>query len=698
MVVCPNCAAENPEGARFCNACGTPLTDGLAAGREERRIVTALFADISGFTARAERMDPEDVRAILSRYYDRLRVAIEAFDGTVEKFIGDAVVAIFGAPIAHGDDPERAMRAAFAVCAAVAEMNASDPDLELEVRVAVNTGEVIVSLADTELREGMVAGDVINTASRIQSAAPTNSILVGEETYRATRGLFDFEAVEPLVAKGKREPVPVWLALAPKAEPGERQLSTVPMLGRAHELAALERIFEGVIAERRPHLVTIFGDAGIGKTRLAAEFAERLHAEGARVLRGRSLPYGESTLYGPFAQHVKQFADIFASDDVAEAQQKLQDALDALSTPETTAEIISPLEILTGLSASGEVGDRQILFRAARRFVEALARTRPTLLLFEDLHWADGATLDLLEVLASRVREVPLMCLALARPDLLGTRPAWGGGLPAYSALSLERLSEEDARELAHALLARGDRRPRELQLVDTAEGNPLFIEELVATTIERSASAAGSLPTTIRELVSARLDALPSEQRDVLLDAAVVGKVFWRGALERMREDGVVLEDALDSLEARDLIRHEPLSWIEREEQFAFKHALIREVAYATLPRARRRELHAIVAEYLELATAGAAATATALARHWREAGEDERALEYLVMAGDQAGRGWATDEAAALYGEALELCVDQERRREILRKQALALTATQHIDMRDVQPPVVRKENRPA
>jgi class 3 adenylate cyclase len=698
MVVCPNCAAENPEGARFCNACGTPLTDGLAAGREERRIVTALFADISGFTARAERMDPEDVRAILSRYYDRLRVAIEAFDGTVEKFIGDAVVAIFGAPIAHGDDPERAMRAAFAVCAAVAEMNASDPDLELEVRVAVNTGEVIVSLADTELREGMVAGDVINTASRIQSAAPTNSILVGEETYRATRGLFDFEAVEPLVAKGKREPVPVWLALAPKAEPGERQLSTVPMLGRAHELAALERIFEGVIAERRPHLVTIFGDAGIGKTRLAAEFAERLHAEGARVLRGRSLPYGESTLYGPFAQHVKQFADIFASDDVAGAQQKLQDALDALSTPETTAEIISPLEILTGLSASGEVGDRQILFRAARRFVEALARTRPTLLLFEDLHWADGATLDLLEVLASRVREVPLMCLALARPDLLGTRPAWGGGLPAYSALSLERLSEEDARELAHALLARGDRRPRELQLVDTAEGNPLFIEELVATTIERSASAAGSLPTTIRELVSARLDALPSEQRNVLLDAAVVGKVFWRGALERMREDGVVLEDALDSLEARDLIRHEPLSWIEREEQFAFKHALIREVAYATLPRARRRELHAIVAEYLELATAGAAATATALARHWREAGEDERALEYLVMAGDQAGRGWATDEAAALYGEALELCIDQERRREILRKQALALTATQHIDMRDVQPPVVRKENRPA
>jgi class 3 adenylate cyclase len=692
MAICPNCAAENPEGSRFCNACGAPLTDGLAAGREERRIVTVLFADMAGFTARAERLDPEDVRAILSHYYDRLRAAIESFGGTVEKFIGDAVVAIFGAPIAHGDDPERAMRAAFAVCAAVTEMNAADPELELEVRVAVNTGEAIVSVASMELREGMVAGDVINTASRIQTAAPTNSILVGEETYRATRGLFDFEAVEPMRVKGKREPVPVWLAIRPKAEPGERQLSTVPMLGRTHELAGLERIFEGVIGERRPHLVTVFGEAGIGKTRLATEFAARVHARGARTLRGRSLPYGESTPYGPFAQHVKQFADIFASDEVAAAQEKLHGRLGAVTSPEIAAEIGSPLELLTGLSEAGEVGDRQILFRAARRFVEALALERPTLLLFEDLHWADGATLDLLEVLASRVREVPLMCLALARPDLLVSRPAWGGGLPAYTALSLEPLSVEEAAELAHALLARGERRPPELRLVDTAEGNPLFIEELVATTIERSASADGSLPTTIRELVSARLDALPPEQRDVLLDASVVGKVFWRGALERIREDGIVLEDALDSLEARDLIRHEPLSWIEHEEQFAFKHALIREVAYATLPRARRKELHAIVAEFLERATAGAAATATALARHWREAGENERALEYLLLAADQAGRGWAKDEAATLYGEACELCADPDQRREIQRKQAIAWAAFQHLQ--DVQA-LVRTES---
>ena len=657
--------------------------------------MTVLFADMAGFTARAERLDPEDVRAILNQYYARLRAEIEAFGGAVEKFIGDAVVAIFGAPVAHGDDPERAMRAAFAICSAVGDMNAADPQLGLEVRVAVNTGEAIVSLTSMELREGMVAGDVINTASRIQGAAPTNSILVGEETYRATRAAFDYEPVEPLVVKGKREPVGAWRALRSRAGPGERQLSTVPMLGRAHELASLQRIFEGVKAERRPHLVTIFGDAGIGKTRLASEFGGVLEAQGVRVIRGRSLPYGASTPYAPFAQHVKQFAEIFASDDVGSAQRKLLAALTELTSAETAAGIISPLELLIGLSSGGEVGDRQVLFRAARRFAEALATERPTVLVFEDLHWADSGTLDLLEVLAARVRDVPLMCLALARPDLLLTRAAWGGGLPAYTALSLEPLCAADATELVDVLLARGARESGELRLVDTAEGNPLFIEELVAAAIERPVSTADRLPTTIRDLISARLDALPAEQRIVLFDAAVVGKVFWRGALERMCDNGADLEDVLDRLEARDLVRHEPKSWIEREEQFAFKHALIRDVAYATLPRARRRERHAVVAEFLEQATAGAGATATALSTHWREAGENRRALEYLLLAAEQAGRGWAKDEAAGLYGEALELCEDPQERREILRKQALALVAFQHVI--DAQQ-LVRMENRPA
>jgi class 3 adenylate cyclase len=693
MPTCHSCGHENPDGSRFCNGCGATLAGAAPGAHEERRIVTVLFADMAGFTARAERLDPEDVRAILNRYYARLRAEIEAFGGIVEKFIGDAVVAIFGAPIAHGDDPERAVRAALAVRDAVAEMNAADPQLNLEVRVAVNTGEAIVSLSRTELGEGMVAGDVVNTASRMQTAAPPDAVLVGEETYRATRGLVDYREVESLVAKGKRAPVRAWLVIRARTGPGERAVSTVPMFGRIHEIAALHRVVEGVVAERRPHLATVLGEAGIGKTRLAAEFTAQLEQQGVRILRGRSLPYGESTPYGPFTQHVKQFANIFASDDVSAGRQKLRAALAEIVEPDAVEEIGSHLELLIGLDTQGEVADRQILFRAARRFVQALARDRPTVLVFEDLQWADSGMLDLLELLASRVRDVPILLLALGRPDLLLVRPAWGGGLPAYTALSLEALGREDASELAVRLLHRAADH-QQARVVDTAEGNPLFIEELAAAAVERPVLAEHDLPTTIRELVSARLDALPPEERTVLFNAAIVGKVFWRGALERMEGNEIDVAEALDSLEARDLIRHEPRSWIEREDQFAFKAALIRDVAYATLPRATRKVRHAVVAAFLEEATRGAGATATALARHWREAGDDERALEYLLLAADQAGRGWAKDDAAMLYGEALELVdLDAERRREIVRKQALALAALQHV--RDVRAQSLRADS---
>jgi len=686
MPRCPSCGKENPDGARFCNACATPLPGGADGPREERKIVTVLFVDLVGFTARAESLDPEDVRAILNPYYLRLRSEIERFGGVVEKFIGDAVMAVFGAPVAHGDDPERAVRAALTVREAVTEMNAADAQLDLQVRLAVNTGEAIVSLgARTELGEGMVAGDVVNTASRLQTAAPTNGILVGDEAYRATRTLFEYEEVEPLVVKGKREPVRAWLAHRPQAGPGERVASTVPMLGRAHEVDVLNRVFDGAVSERRPQLVTVLGEAGIGKTRLASEFTAKLEQDGARVLRGRSLPYGASTLYGPFSQHVKQFAEIFASDDLEAAHRKLRARIaEDLGLADFSDEVTSHLELLVGLSAEDEVADRQILFLAARRFAEALASKQPTVLVFEDIHWADAGTMDLLEVLASRVRDVPLMLLALARPDLLLARPGWGGGLPAYTALSLEPLAGSDAAALAELLLKERSAGTNATRLAEVSEGNPLFIEELAASAIERPVAVSGDLPTTIRALLSARLDALPPDERQVLLDAAVAGRVFWRGALERIAGNGTDLTEALDSLEARDLIRRESLSWIEGDEQFAFKHVMVRDVAYATLPRAIRRERHAAVAAFFEGATADAAATATALALHWREAGEPERAVGYLLIAGDQAGRGWAKDEAARLYGEALELVSGEhnERRREIGRKRALALAAQAHVE----------------
>ncbi|MGA7986980.1 MAG: adenylate/guanylate cyclase domain-containing protein [Candidatus Dormiibacterota bacterium] len=679
---CPRCGQANTAEARFCNACGQQL--GTITAREERKIVTVLFVDLVGFTARADHLDPEDVRAILSPYYARLRNEIESFGGTVEKFIGDAVVGVFGAPVAHGDDPERAVRAALSVRSAIAEMNAGDERLDLQVRLAVNTGEAIVSLdARPELGEGMVAGDVINTASRLQSSAPTDGILVGESTYRATRSLVEYREVEPMTVKGKESPVRGWLAMSMHAGPGERSVAAVPLVGRVRESAILQRLFDGVIAEQRPHLVTVFGEAGVGKTRLAAEFTDEREAAGFQVLRGRSLPYGEKTMHGPFTQQVKQFAGIFASDDVQAARDKLHAAVELLGVGDGADQLVAHLALFIGLGRDDEVADRQVLFFATRQFVEAVARNRPTIFVFEDLHWADSGTFDLLEVLASRIRHSPVMLLALARPDVLLAHPGWGGGLPSYSALSLEALSPDDSRQLAALLLRSDPSSSNARHVAEKAEGNPLFIEELAASVAEVAAVATENLPTTIRELVSARIDALPATERRVLLAAAAVGKIFWRGALQRLENDWDGLSDSLDALESYDLIRRESSSWIEGDEQFTFKHVLIREVAYATLPRASRRERHAAVAEFLEAATRGAGATATALAVHWREAGETDRAVTYFLKAADQAGRGWAKDEAAALYKDALELIPkdDVDQRRDISRRRTLALVAASHI-----------------
>jgi class 3 adenylate cyclase len=683
MITCPSCGQENPPIAKFCLACAEPLPDRPHGLAEERKVVTVLFADLVGFTARAEKLDPEDVRAILTPYFARVRSEIESFGGMVEKFIGDAVMAVFGAPVVHGDDPERAVRAALAMCSAVEELNRTEPELELKIRVAVNTGEALVSLAaSTAHGEGVVAGDVVNTASRLQEAAPVNGILVGEETYRATRSVIRYEDADPVVAKGKQDPVRVWRPLAASVGPGERRAGRVPMLGRESELAVLERIWERVVSEQRPQLVTLFGPAGIGKTRLSSEFAQLASAGGARVIKGRSLPYGEVLPYGAFAAQVKQVAKIFDTDEVGAACEKLGEAVAELLDGDAD-QAASHIAMLIGLGSEGGVGDRQTLFFSARRLVEALATKQPTVLVFEDIHWADDGMLDLLEVLASRVRDVPLFLLAPARPELLERRPTWGGGLPGYTALLVEPLGEEHARELAAQVLQQMQKPSHESGEIGlVGEGNPLFIEELAASVAEHATGGAAELPTTIRGIVSARMDALPPGERAVLLDAAVVGKVFWTGALERMSSAGLPLSELLDSLEGRDLIRREPVSRLAGDQQFSFKHDLIRDNAYATLPRAQRRKRHAQVAAFLEETTPEIRAAASALAHHWGEAGENLRAAEYFVIAGDQAGRGWARHEAAEFYHQALALLPEDQtaERREIVQRRAVALASVFH------------------
>jgi class 3 adenylate cyclase len=675
---CTHCAQENPEGSKFCNGCGSPLAESTRAG-EERRIVSILFVDLVGFTSRSEQLDPEDVRAFLTPYYAHVRDELERFGGRVEKFIGDAVMGVFGAPTAYGDDAERAVRAAFAV------RDWAEQE-RLELRVAVNTGEAIVELdARPGHGEAMVAGDVVNTAARLQSAAPVGSVLVGDETHAATRNAVEYRPAQPVFAKGKEMPVRAWLAVRPTTAVGERPTAPVPMIGRERELAVLTGLWERVVTEGRSQFVTVFGPSGIGKSRIALELAQHVGHQGDRVIRGRSTPYGASSPYSAFAQQVKQLAAIFDSDNPDEAHAKLADAFAGVAGQAAAEEHAPHLATLLGLETEGEVRDRDQLFFSARVLVESLALKGPILLLFDDIHWADASLLDLLGTLAGRVRDVPVLFLALARPELLGDRPGWGGGLPAYTALQLEPLSQGSSVELAERLLAGGEEGTRAAAIAGTAEGNPLFIEELAASLAERSTQDTGTLPTSVRAIVAARLDSLPAEERAVVLDASVVGRVFWRGALAEIapRDD---LSQLLGSLEARELIEREAVSRIKGDQQYAFKHGLIHDVAYATLPRAARRSRHEAVARYLEAANV-AGVSREALGHHWREAGDHERAFEHLALAGDQAGRGWAKQRAVALYREALELLDDGDpRRRDTMRKLAVAVQAAYHLGAGDV------------
>ncbi|HYX76491.1 MAG TPA: AAA family ATPase [Gaiellaceae bacterium] len=669
MLICPSCGRENPEGARFCNACAQPLEAARPAGRDERRFVSVVFVDLVGFTARSEVLDPEDVRAFLSPYHDLVRRELESFGGVVEKFIGDAVVAVFGAPTTYGDDAERAVRAALAVRDGVQSLEG----LDVQVRIAVNTGEALVALgARPELGEAMVAGDVVNTASRLQSAAPVDGVLVGRETYESTRDAIEYEEGPPVIAKGKAEPIRAWIALRPLHGTGERRLSG-DLVGRARELEVLRGIWERVAGESVPHLVTVLGPAGIGKTRLAQEFTAAVEELGGRSVHGRSLPYRESSAYFAFATQVKVLCGIFESDTAEVGLAKLRE-----SVPDET--VARHLAILLGLDPDGSVDDREELFFSVRVFIEAVACEGPTVLVFEDIHWADRGLLDLIELLAARLRELPIMLVTLARPDLLDSRPSWGGGLTAYTALPLAPLSAEEAHQLAAQRLGE-IRAEAALRLAETAEGNPLFIEQLVATVAE-SSPAGASLPSTIRGILAARLDALPAAERALLLDAAVVGKTFWRGALPQIgAADGV--SELLGALERRDLIVRDTVSIIEGEQQFGFKHMLIRDVAYELLPRAERRQRHARVAEFFEARTSELGEVAAALARHWRDAGEPERALGYFIRAAEQAERGWAKDQAAILYREALELVPegDGSRVADLRRRLALARAASFHI-----------------
>ena len=672
MPTCLSCGQENPDGFRFCGFCAAPLTAEPSPRREERKVVTVLFADLVGFTARAERLDPEEVRALLAPYHDRLRTQLERFGGTVEKFIGDAVMAVFGAPVAHEDDPERAVRAALAIRDSVAEDAAG-----LQMRVGVNTGEALVAL-DARASEGeaMAAGDVVNTAARIQAGAPVNAILVGEQTFRATAHAIDYREGEPVVAKGKSEPIAVWEALQAHARFGidVTQRPVAPLLGRKRELELLASTLARVREERSSQLVTLVGVPGIGKSRLVYELSQ--DAERGEDLitwrQGRSLPYGEGLTFWGLGEIVKAEAGILESDSAPEAAEKLERTVaDLVQDEEEMQWLDAHLRALVGIGgheASAGRGDPVV---AWRRFVEVLADRRPLVLVFEDLHWADDALLDFVDGLVDRLTDVPLLVLATARPEFLERRPAWGGGKPNAVTLSLPPLSDEASARLVSTLLDRPLlEAERQHALLVKIGGNPLYAEQYARAFVERGDLV--DLPETVQGIIAARLDGLSHEEKRVLQDAAVVGKVFWLAAVEAIA--GLArseLDEILHRLERKQFVQRARRSAVSGEAEFAFRHVLLRDVAYGQIPRSARAERHQRAAAWLE-SLGRAEGHAEMLADHYLNAleyaraagGADtdlaDRAQVALRDAGDRAAALAGYAAAVGFYKAALELLPD--------------------------------------
>ena len=647
--------------------------------RRERKVVTVVFCDLVGFTSKAEAMDPEDVEALLTPYHERVRAELERFGGTVEKFIGDAVMALFGAPTAHEDDPERAVRA----CLAIRDWAIAEEGVQ--VRIAAATGEALIRLdARPAAGEGMASGDVVNTAARLQSAAPVNGVIVDEPTYRATRHTIDHREAEPVEAKGKAEPIAIWEAVEARARFGTEVLDHVAgeLVGREREIDALWAAFDRVRDEHSPQLVTLVGVPGIGKSRLLYELSRRVDAEPELTTwrQGRCLAYGDGITLWALAEIVKAQAGILEADDDATAAEKLRRAAQEIVDPADADWVAARLRPLAGLEDESELGGGRgtEAFAAWRRFFEELAAVRPLILVFEDLQWADEGLLDFVDQLVDWVTDVPMLVVCTARPELLARRPNWGGGKLNASTIALEPLSELETARLIAELLDRSVL-PADVQqtLLDRAGGNPLYAEQFAQLYLERGSAEDLPLPETLQGIISARLDGLPAEEKQFLHAGAVVGKVFWTGGLV---DDAVDTEPIVHSLVRKGFLRRQRRSSVPGEVELAFAHALVRDVAYGQMPRAERASRHRAVAEWLE-SLGRNEDHAEMLAYHWRSAlelagvaGEDttdlsERTRLALAEAGDRAFGLNAFGAAVAYYNEALALWpADAPGRAELL------------------------------
>jgi class 3 adenylate cyclase len=618
--ICSNCGQDNPEGFKFCPSCAAPLAP-AAAAREQRKTVTVLFCDLTGSTALGESTDPEALRSLLARYFERMKAIVESHGGTVEKFIGDAVMAVFGVPKVHEDDALRAVRAAV-------EMRDALPELGVQARIGVNTGEVVSGTA-----ERLATGDAVNVAARLEQAAQPGEILMGENTFGLVRDCVEAASVEPLELKGKVQSVSAFRLVTVIPEAARRHQA--PMVGRERELQVLRDAFAR--AESSCQLFTVFGTAGVGKSRLAHEFLEGLEA---LVVRGRCLSYGEGITYWPVVEVLKQ--------------------LDALPSDPAAAAALRSLLGETDQSTSAE----QIAW-GFRKLLEEQAQERPLVCVFDDIHWAEGTFLDLIEHISDLSRDAPILLLCMARPELLDKRQGWGGGKLNATTILLESLSAEETDSLLDAL--GGVEEELRTKIRAAAEGNPLFVEEMVAL-VREAAGAEITVPPTIHALLAARIDQLDTHDRRVLQCGAVEGRLFHRGALQALDPDETQLPQRLASLVRKELVRTDK-SQVPGEEAYRFRHLLIRDVAYDALPKAARAEMHERYAVWLEEREFELLELDEILGHHLEQAASyrealgqpnaelAERAGELLSSAGRRA-LSRADDRAAAhLLGRALEL-----------------------------------------
>jgi class 3 adenylate cyclase/predicted ATPase len=578
VATCGACGNEVAGDFAFCPYCGASLTQSPAPAREQRKVVTVLFCDVTGSTALGEQLDPEALRALLARYFEQMSAIVERHGGSVEKFIGDAVMAVFGVPVLHEDDAFRAVRAAL-------EMRDAFPTLGCQGRIGVMTGEVVTGTA-----ERLATGDAVNVAARLEQAAAPGEILIGDTTFRLTRDAIAVEELAPLSLKGKADPVPAYRLLSVEGEqPFARRLGT-PMVGRDTELGRLRDAFGQAIRDRSCQLFTVLGPAGVGKSRLVLEFVAS--RDDALVVRGRCLPYGDGITYWPVIEVAKQL-------------------------PPEALEFAGGEPIQALLREDPVATSREEIHWGFRRLLERVAGERPLVCVFDDIQWGEELFLDLVEHVADLSRDAPILLLCMARPELLERRSGWAGGKVNATTVLLEPLDSDETT----ALIARlGGFDPALAgRIREAAEGNPLFVEQMVAL-VKESGRDDVTVPPTIHALLAARLDQLDAAERSVLERGSVEGRVFHRGAVEALATAQNGVTTSLTSLVRKELVRPDKAVF-SGDDAFRFRHLLIRDAAYDALPKATRADLHERFAQWLESREHGLVELDELLAYHLEQA-----------------------------------------------------------------------------